>query len=93
MSQCNVSVNAFSPYTDGSLNWLLKCSVTRALSSAALHIPEYDRESVNIMVCVCGQITKSITLHIITTRYVVMSRRCPCHVVCVQPSAGMPYCR
>ena len=38
MSRDNVSGNAFSPSTDGSLNWLLKCSVTRALSSAALHI-------------------------------------------------------
>ena len=47
MSRDNVSGNAFSPSTDGSLNWLLKCSVTRALSSAALHIEVFHTRDPN----------------------------------------------
>ena len=76
-----LGISAFSiqPQT---LNTCLRSSfATSNRWSLWSSVPEYDRKSVNSLLCVCGQITKSLTLYIGTTWPVVTPRRCPFQVV------------
>ena len=74
-------IHAF-PIQPRTLNNCLRSSfVTSNRWSLWSSVPEYVRDSVNSLLFVCGQITKSITLYICTTGHAVTSRRCPCHGV------------
>ena len=84
-----LGIRAFSIQPQTLNNCLRSSFATSNRWSLWSSVPEYDRESVNSLLCVCRQITKSITLYIGLTRCYVTALSLPCCFV----SSGMLECR